>query len=792
MAIINFTVNYDVLASATDSSDVGVDADIVPLIGSVLFEPVTTDDRAVLAPSYTPRPAGLKLRSFTGFIDVDGRLKSSRSGAVGVRLWANDPVLQLARLTYKVTFSLTTPMGEAVRVDGGYFEAPSTDQAINLANVLQSVGSPSVGITKGEKGDRGYSFVGLVPAGDGTSVVGLIETAQGVVPAGDPIPISLAYNSTVTHATVASTPRPPVSVAVIWIGSAQPSNAIDGDVWLDTSGTAPTITTTTINGLNIGATFNQILVASGTTPLVWSVSAGSLPTGLTLSTAGSLYGSPTASGSYNFTVQALNPLGTDTQQFTGTIGTAIAPTINTTELGALVAGNAVSLTLSVSGSVPVTFAVQSGSLPTGLSLNTSSGEISGSPSTVGSYSFTVRATNSAGFDDQAFSGSVTGVAPTITTTSLSPIYRAFAVSQTLAVTGTQPATFALQSGSLPAGLSLNTSTGVISGTPTTVASYSFTIRATNSYGTDDQAFTGSVLQSTPAIVQTVLNAMSPGTSFSQTLTLTTGGPTITWSIQSGALPTGLSLNTSTGTITGTPATEGSYTVTIRASNGSEYDDQVFTGSVSRPPITVNTTAKYSGTGPYTVNFTTTKTTTVIAYPVFVFGAYTPNGVAASAQIGSTNMTAHVATPLTESINMFAVMSHQAFVLSNVAAGSHTVTYTPPGGSSSAIVAFTLLLVAYENVGTVGTAQTKSITTKTTNPTHTISSSSGKTIVHSFAAARDSSAGTTSSAYNQTELIANQITCANIGQAAGAASVTFSLTTNGPAVYSGIGIELTPA
>lgn len=138
MAITNFTVNYDLFASATDSSDVGVDADVIPLIGSVLFEPVTVDDRAVLAPTYSPRPAGFKLRSFTGFIDVDGRLKSARSGAVGVRLWANDPVFDLAALTYKVTFNLTTAVGEPVRVDGGHFSAPNDDRVINLADVLLS------------------------------------------------------------------------------------------------------------------------------------------------------------------------------------------------------------------------------------------------------------------------------------------------------------------------------------------------------------------------------------------------------------------------------------------------------------------------------------------------------------------------------------------------------------------------------------------------------------------------------------------------------------------------------
>ena len=147
MAIINFTVNYDLLASDTDSSDVGVDADVIPLIGTVLFEPVTTDDRAVLAPSYTPRPAGFMLRSFTGFIDVDGRLKSARSGAVGVRLWANDPVFDLDALTYRVTFNLTTAVGEPVRVDGGYFSAPNNDSVINLADVLlsnSSIGGPRI------------------------------------------------------------------------------------------------------------------------------------------------------------------------------------------------------------------------------------------------------------------------------------------------------------------------------------------------------------------------------------------------------------------------------------------------------------------------------------------------------------------------------------------------------------------------------------------------------------------------------------------------------------------------
>jgi len=156
VSIINFTVNYDLFASDTDSSDSGIDADIVPLIGDVVFRPLLADDRAIQAPTYSPRPTGFKIREFTGYLDSDGRLKAARSGTTGVRLWANDPVLQLSTgLTYRVDFYLRSPIGDRVNVDGGYFSAPSTDTTINLADVLTSTGSVIVG--SGGVGDGVYA-----------------------------------------------------------------------------------------------------------------------------------------------------------------------------------------------------------------------------------------------------------------------------------------------------------------------------------------------------------------------------------------------------------------------------------------------------------------------------------------------------------------------------------------------------------------------------------------------------------------------------------------------------------
>ena len=80
---------------------------------------------------------------------------------------------------------------------------------------------------------------------------------------------------------------------------------VDGDVWMDTSGVAPSITTTTLSGLNKNAPTSQLLVASGTLPLIWSLISGDLPAGLTLSDAGELYGT-TPSQAYTVDVTSVN------------------------------------------------------------------------------------------------------------------------------------------------------------------------------------------------------------------------------------------------------------------------------------------------------------------------------------------------------------------------------------------------------------------------------------------------------------------------------------------------------
>ena len=150
---------------------------------------------------------------------------------------------------------------------------------------------------------------------------------------------------------------------------------------------------------------NVTLAATGTTPITYAVTAGTLPAGLALSSAGALTGTPTTAGAYDFTVTVSNVEGTDTQNFSGTV-MAVPPVITTTNLGQLQVGQAVNVTLAATGTAPIAYSVTAGALPAGLSLS-AAGVLTGAPTTAGAYDFTVTAANGASPDDtQQFTGSI--------------------------------------------------------------------------------------------------------------------------------------------------------------------------------------------------------------------------------------------------------------------------------------------------------------------------------------------------------------------------------------------------
>jgi hypothetical protein len=338
--------------------------------------------------------------------------------------------------------------------------------------------------------------------------------------------------------------------------------------------------------------------AAGTGPLAYAITAGTLPDGLTLYPAsGILLGTPTGAGAYDFTVTATNPCGSSNQQYTGTISAGCVPVrILSADLPDPSQGIAYTFTILSSGTGPKTWTLASGTLPAGLSLNGSTGVISGTPTVSGPYRFEIAVSNACGSDRVEYDGVITGVCVSVAITSGDPPNPTVGVfyTFTFTATGTGPRTWSVAGGSLPLGITLNSATGVISGIPTTSAGYSWDIQVSNPCPSSANRATGVVVSAacvpvvitTPSIATPVI-----GVAYSASQSASGTAP-VTWSISAGALPTGLTLNTSTGAITGTPTTPGAYTFTSTATNACGVANMTYSGTIAALPPPTAFTARY--------------------------------------------------------------------------------------------------------------------------------------------------------------------------------------------------------
>jgi len=298
---------------------------------------------------------------------------------------------------------------------------------------------------------------------------------------------------------------------------------------------------------------------------------------------------------------------------------ANSPVITTASLAAGTTGVAYSQTLgATSGTTPYTWSISSGSLPSGLVLDASTGVISGQPDTTGTSSFTVTVTDDAS-ETASKALSITVANPvSITTTSLTGGVTGQAYSATAAATGgSGPYTWSRTSGSLPNGLSLAASTGVISGTPSATGSFSFTLQLTDSAGRTDTKSLSITVLAPPSITTTSMTAGSTGTAYSHTLAATSGTAPYTWSISAGSLPAGLTLDGSTGVISGIPTATGNTSFTAKVTDSAGLTaTRSLTISVTAP-VTVTTATLPAGSlgTSYTTTLAATGGTTPYAWSV---------------------------------------------------------------------------------------------------------------------------------------------------------------------------------
>jgi hypothetical protein len=221
---------------------------------------------------------------------------------------------------------------------------------------------------------------------------------------------------------------------------------------------------------------------------------------------------------------------------------------------------------------------RTGTLPPGLTFNTSNGALTGTPNTVGSYNFTITANGQ--FEGSATSNKTVVVNPALPVFSDSTVATATrGTSYSDGFAASETANYALRNladnadVSAPPGLSFNTTTGALTGTPTTVGNTEFRVRATNVTGsTTTGTITFTVNPAVPVFSDSTVNSSSrAGVAYSDGVSASEV-PSNGYSVRNsentgvGTLPPGLNLNASTGAITGTPTTSGTYLFRIRATN----------------------------------------------------------------------------------------------------------------------------------------------------------------------------------------------------------------------------------
>jgi glucose/arabinose dehydrogenase len=332
----------------------------------------------------------------------------------------------------------------------------------------------------------------------------------------------------------------------------------------------PQVTTASLPPGTVGTAYAALAQASGRpTPFNWSVASGALPAGLTIDNAtGAISGAPTAVGTASFVLQVNTSAGrSGTRPFT--IRVADPVTLAPASLTAAIQNQPYTQPLAaLGGAGPFVWTINSGALPPGFTLSTSSGHITGTCSAVGNWTFVVDAT-----DADARSGQLAYTLQVIEELRLVTAalpdgnqsqWYAFSLA---AAGGVAPYTWAANASTpLPPGLSLGSSNGTLYGMPTGASATRLDFDIQDSAGQFVTAGLDLVIAPPPGSPPIVANTGLPDAvvdaPYNVTLAEAGGTAPFVWAADNASMPPGVTLSPSGPWVAGTPTSIGNWTFSV--------------------------------------------------------------------------------------------------------------------------------------------------------------------------------------------------------------------------------------